>query len=88
MFAIEMWEESGSWNVERWGNKKHCRGCDPRDGSKVHLHHTEYEWQSGSGRWVQLGGRYASVEEADEAIARFQQCGSWKKPREFRVLRE
>jgi hypothetical protein len=86
MYCIEMWEESGHWNIKRWGNKKHCRGCDPNDKFDLHFHWTDYEWVPGAGRWVQLGGRFATVEEAEAKIAEYRKCGSWKKPREFRVV--
>lgn len=86
MYAIEMWVEAGTWNVKRWGNKKRCRGCNPKDESILHFHWTDYEWKPGSGQWVQLGGSYASVEEAEAKIARYRECGSWKKPKAFRVV--
>lgn len=79
MFAIEMWEETGSWTVQRWGNRGH---------KEARWHHTAYEWQSGGGRWVQIGGRFSTAEEADEKAAQYEQCGSWVKPKGFRVIRE
>lgn len=77
MYSIEMWEENGSWSVSRWGNKKHAL---------AKLHHTDYVWKPGMGRWIQVGGSFATRDEAEEKIAQYVLGGSWKKPKEFRVV--
>lgn len=79
MFAIEMWEETGSWTVRRWGNRKH---------KEAQWHHTAYDWQGGGGRWVRIGGQFLSEDEAAEKVAEYELAGSWTKPKAFRVIRE
>jgi hypothetical protein len=38
------------------------------------------------GSWVVVGGIFATAEEADVKVAQYALSGSWKKPKEFRVL--
>lgn len=76
-YAIEMFEVDGNWSVQSWGNRK----------KPAPLNRTAYEWNpTGKGRWVLVGGRFDSVEEAEAKIEEYRRCGSWQKPKEFRVV--
>jgi hypothetical protein len=86
MYCIEMLIEDGSWAVKRHGNLKRCAACRPDSKSGVHLHHADYEYRPGRGQWVPVGGLFSTPEEAQEKIAQYVLCGSWKKPKEFRVV--
>ena len=86
MYCIEMLIEDGSWSVRRHGNLKWCQGCNPESNSVVHLHHAEHEFHPGRGYWAPVGGTFSTVEEAQEKVAQYVLCGSWRKPKEFRVI--
>ena len=73
-YCIEMFRESGHWtlafNTTREGK---------RSGK------AKITWAPTGGEWLLLGGRWASEDDAYEAIARFTLAGSSAKPLRFRA---
>lgn len=77
MYVIEMYVENGQWSVARYGNRR----------LEAPFNRTRYEYNPGKGRWVALGGKYATEAEAEAMIALFGRTGSWDKPKAFRAVR-
>lgn len=78
MYTIEMLIEDGQWSVARYGNRKLA----------APFNRTRYEYTPAlRGRWVPVGGKYATEVEAEEMAAQYARCGSWEKPKAFRVVR-
>jgi len=76
MYTIEMFVEDGYWSVARYGSKK----------LEAPFNRTKYEYNPGRGRWVALGGKYATEAAAAAMIVHFERTGSWDKPKAFRVV--
>jgi hypothetical protein len=76
MYTIEMFVADGYWSVTRYGNRK----------QPSPFNRTQYEHKPSSrGRWVPVGGKYATEAEAEEKITQYALTGSYAKPKAFRV---
>jgi len=76
MYCIEMLIVGGAWSSEFRRNERGRRYGRPA-----------VKWTPAlTGSWVVLAGTFATAEEADARVAQYALTGSWKKPKEFRVL--
>jgi len=75
MYRIEQFVEAGHWSIVFDIDERGRRRGRPRA-----------EWVPAGGAWVVIGGQYATEEAAAEKIVQYALCGSYVKPKTFRVV--